>query len=264
MSKKEVEHNKVNRPNWVWALTEGGRALIEYGVYIPYKKLKHTKAKGDGHPVWILPGFLASDKSTDPMRNFIHKLGYKVYGWGQGRNLANQEYIETLVARLKIIFEKHKEPVSIIGWSLGGIYARQLAKERPDMVRQVITMGSPFKGITRANNAKWIYDLFLNKGKKSRIDPDLIDDIPNPAPVPTTAIYTKEDGVVPWKYCLEQIETPIHQNIQVRGSHLGLGVNPSVLHIIADRLQYEDSNWVHFEAKGLIEDYLYYPSLESA
>jgi len=263
LTKKRAEQKDdiiIKRPSIFWAATEGLRAAVELGAYVPYQFLNRIPANGDGHPVLILPGFMASDMSTIPLRNFIHKLGYKVYGWGEGRNLANEKYVDMLLEKLDIIYQKHGVKISIIGWSLGGIYARQLGKARPHKVRQIITLGSPFRNVTKANNAKWMYDL-LRRGKgESKLAKALIEDIPNPAPVPTTAIYSKEDGVVPWRLCMEQEENKIHQNIQVRGSHFGFGVNPAVLRIIANRLPYNESNWQKFEATGILEDVVLYPS----
>jgi len=149
----------------------------------------------------------------------------------------------------------------LIGWSLGGVFAREIAKKRPNLIRQVITLGSPFRAVVEKNNATWLYTYASGGQKVEDIDPALIAELPNPAPVPTTAIYSKEDGVVPWEYCMEKEETAIHQNIQVRGSHLGLGVNPSVLHIIADRLLYSSEDWQHFKVSSLLEDLFLYPSL---
>ncbi len=260
MAKKEQKTGDVKRPNIFWAATEGIRAVVELGAYVPYQFLNRIPEDGDGHPVLILPGFMASDLSTIPLRNFIHKLGYKVYGWGEGRNYASEEYVDLLLNKLDMIYRKHGVRISIIGWSLGGIYARQLAKAKPHKVRQVITLGSPFRGVTKANNAKWMYDLLMRGTGQTKLKKELIEDIPNPAPVPTTAIYSKEDGVVPWKLCMEQEENLIHQNIQVRGSHFGLGVNPAVLKIIANRLPFSQENWQRFEPEGLLEDVILYPS----
>lgn len=258
--KNESKKSDIQRPSIFWAATEGFRAAVELGTYVPFQFLSRLQEDGDGHPVLILPGFMASDFSTLPLRNFIHKLGYKVYGWGEGRNYACEEYVDSLLDRVDAIYRKHGVKVSLIGWSLGGIYARQLGKARPHKVRQIITLGSPFRDVTKANNAKWMYDL-LTRGKgESKLQKALIEDIPNPAPVPTTAIYSKEDGVVPWRLCMEQEENMIHQNIQVRGSHFGLGVNPSVLKIIANRLPFSQENWQRFEAVGILEDILLYPS----
>lgn len=256
--------SNIKRPSIIWSLTEASRALVELGLHFPYKWVSRLPQNGDKHPVLIIPGFLASDTSTVPLRKFIFNLGYTVYGWGEGRNLASVEYLDILISRVEKLYKQHDKKVSLIGWSLGGVFARQIAKARPHMVKQVITMGSPFKGISKPNNAKWMYDL-LTKGEGiAAIDPELINDIPLPAPVPTTAIYSKEDGVVPWEVCLEQIETEIHQNIQVRGSHLGLGVNASVLWVIADRLAQNEENWSHFVPDNRLEDILFYPSLKIA
>jgi len=249
----------VKRPSIVLGLTEGFRAFFELGTYFPYRFFMKNEGEGDGHPVLILPGFMSSDLSTIPLRSFIYNAGYKVYGWGEGINYARTDYIDLLIDKVERIYQRHDKPITLIGWSLGGIYARQLAKHNPYIIRQVIVMGSPIKGVKEANNAIWMYEL-LKKSKlvSDTLDPELLKDFPLPAPVPTTAIYSKEDGVVPWELCLED-EDDWHQNIQVRGSHLGLGVNPLVLQIVADRLKYDQSNWEYFETGNIVEDLLVYP-----
>lgn len=260
MINSEEDHT-VGRPSLFWLLTEGGRAITELGMSIPYRKFFARKDHGDGHPVMTLPGFMASETSTAPMRKYISQLGYESYCWNLGRNTAKVKFLKMLAERLEEIYEAHGEPVSLIGWSLGGVFARQLAKARPEMVRQIITLGSPFRGIHQPNNVAWVYNLVSGGKKIKDIDPILFENIPLPAPVPTTAIFTKEDGIVPWELCLEEKETEIHQNIQVRGSHLGLGVNPTVFDIIADRLLYSKENWEHFRPRNLVKDLLFYPSL---
>lgn len=251
----------VDRPSWFWLFTEWGRAITELGFSIPYRKFLASRNYGDQHPVLVLPGFMASDSSTVPLRKFLSQSGYKAYGWDLGRNTAKVEYLGLLIEKLESIYEEHGERISLIGWSLGGVFARQLAKARPNLVRQVITLGSPFKGIDEANNVAWIYNVISDDKKKVKdVDPVLFADLPLPAPVPTTAIYTKEDGIVPWQLCLEE-EDEIHQNIQVRGSHFGLGVNPAVLEIIADRLLYDRENWEYFKEDNILKDFLFYPSL---
>ena len=260
MQQNDEDSKQVGRPSFFWLFTEIGRAATEYGASVPYRKLFAPKNKGDEHPVLVLPGFMASDFSTRPLRKFIQRLGYQAYGWDLGRNTAKPEFLDILFDKLDQIYEKHDRRVSLIGWSLGGVFARQLAKARPELVRQVITLGSPFAGIDQPNNVAWVYNL-ISGGKRVRdVDPVLIENIPLPAPVPTTAIYTKEDGIVPWQLCIEK-EDKIHQNIQVRGSHLGLGVNPSVMEIIADRLLLTKRNWTYFESSNKVKDFLFYPSL---
>jgi pimeloyl-ACP methyl ester carboxylesterase len=171
------------------------------------------------------------------------------------------EFLEVLIEKVENIHQEYGENVSLVGWSLGGVFARQIAKERPNLIRQIITLGSPFRGVQEPNNAAWIYDQLVKRKKIKETAPDLIDEFPKPAPVPTTAIYTKEDGVVPWQLCMEKEETYFHQNVQVRGSHLGLGVNASVLRIIANRLQYNEANWVEFNTNNSVENLILYPSL---
>lgn len=253
--------NMANRPSFFWLISEPGRALTELGVAYSLGSLLTHQPKGDGHPVMILPGFMASKSSTTMLRSFVEKLGYEVYDWGLGRNLGREEYIDLLSATIEEIYSKAGRPVSLVGWSLGGVFARQLAKARPHLTRQVITLGSPFGGITEPNNAAWLYSMISGGKKIKDINYTLLENLPIPAPVPTTAIYSKEDGIVPWQMCMERQETDIHQNIQVRGSHIGLGVNTGVLEIIADRLQYQAHDWQHFKPKNYMKSVLFYPSL---
>lgn len=258
----ENNNKKIaKRPSAFWLATEIGRAVAEVGISIPFRKWLKTPATGDGHPVLLFPGFMASDVSMTPMRKYLIKKGYNALPWNIGRNIANVEHLDVLVQKIENLYEATGQKISLIGWSLGGVYARQLAKERPNMIRQVITMGSPFRGVNQANNAAWLYNILVERKKIEEAAPELIEEFPKPPPVPTTAIYSKEDGIVPWELCMEEEETYYRQNIQVRGSHLGLGINPSVLKIITDRLQYTEGTWIPFVPKNVMEDLLYYPSL---
>jgi pimeloyl-ACP methyl ester carboxylesterase len=249
-SNRTMDGNSIElkKPSFFWFLTEGGRAFVEWSTLIPYQLIKKRSQKGDGHPVLVFPGFMASDTSTKPLRSFLDSIGYNSYGWDVGRNYGDPNTIEELTEMVEYLYRSHHKKVSIIGWSLGGIYARQVAKELPHITRQVITLGSPFAGLDKPNNAVWIYNLLTGGKGISQIDPDYLREIPQPAPIPTSAIYSKEDGVVPWQACLE-IESEIHQNIRVRGSHFGLGVNPVVLQIIANRLQLSEKNWTKWAPK---------------
>jgi len=257
---QEEQSQKIKRPSIFWLATEVGRAITELGISTPYRKFLHRQYQGDGHPVLVLPGFMATDRSTKLLRKFIDKMGYTTYGWDLGRNTAKENNLYLMIDKLEEIATKHGQEVTLIGWSLGGVYARQMAKAQPDLVRQIITLGSPFRGIGKPNNATWLYNIISNGKRVVDLDPELLSDLPKPTPVPTTSIYTKEDGVVPWEMCIDECETEIHQNIQVRGSHLGLGVNASVYRIIADRLLFSKSNWRHFQAESKVEDLLFYPS----
>lgn len=257
---EEISSSGISKPSLFWLATEGHRALFELSTFFPYKLFRKSDKSGDGHPVLVLPGFMATDVSTSPLRSFLKNLGYTPYGWGAGRNYANEEYLDLLLERVEDIYLTHRTKVSIIGWSLGGVFAREIGKRKANLIRQIITLGSPFGGVTEPNNAMWLYELLTDGRGTEDVDSELLRGIPDPAPVPTTAIYSKQDGVVPWETCMEAVEDDIHQNIQVRGSHLGLGVNPAVLEIIKDRLQLDENNWAHFEPANKLEDKLFYPS----
>ncbi len=139
------------------------------------------------------------------------------------------------------------QQISLIGWSLGGIYTREIAKACPDLVRQVITLGTPFKCIGEGTNAAKVYEL-LSKDTSHK-NPEILKKLSEPPPVPFTSLYSKSDGVVHWECSIEE-ETLISQNIEVPGaSHLGLGHNPIAMYIIANRLTQTRNNWAKFETR---------------
>ena len=223
------------------------RALFELGAFAAASPFLRLLGRGDRHPVLVLPGFTASDRSTVPLRWFLRGQGYWVHGWRLGRNLGPTPRIMAGVEeRLIEIHDRHQRNVSIIGWSLGGIYARELARKHPEIVRQVITLGTPFRLTDRDHSAAeplW-----------HQAEPYFIEDMTAfrtqehhkaPLIVPATAIYTRTDGVVRWQSCIEA-PGPRRENIEVHGSHSGLGVNPAVLVAVADRLAQREGQWKPF------------------
>ncbi len=247
MKKKAKQQSTIKKPSFYLYITEVIRAFKDFRQLSSFRKSFKNDFPADGHPVLLIPGFMSSDVSTLPLRRFIKKLGYVSYGWEMERNIGRVEKLDLLLIRIEKLHQKHGQKVTLIGWSLGGVYARQLAKAKPELVRQVITLGSPFSGLTEPNNASWLFPLLHDGKKVEELESPWLIDIPAPAPVPTTAIYTKEDGIVSWRVCMEQTVDEIHQNIQVTGSHIGLGVNATVWHIIADRLRYKKENWALFK-----------------
>lgn len=197
---------------------------------------KYTpRQMGNGHPVLVIPGLFGNDMIMIPMRKFLRRLGYTPYKWGLGINTAKPEDIDALLEKVDILHQKHQEKISIIGWSLGGIYAREVAKRKPDKVRQVITTGSPFGGIENPNNVAWV--LRLLKGKVENFwDKALLDSVCEPTPVLTTSIYSKTDGMVRWQDCMSKAEDGLHRNVEAGSSHLGMPYNISILKVIAERL----------------------------
>ena len=205
--------------------------------------------RGDGHPVLTLPGFLASDLSMAPMRRYLRELGYDTHAWRMGRNIGGVSRIRSALRdRLAEIYETTGRKVSVVGWSLGGVYARDLALQAPDMVRYVITLGSPFTNDVRATNATRLYEAL--SGEKVEDNSELREAIAGDLPVPTTSIYSRSDGIVNWLTCrLHPSDTA--ENIAVHlASHVGLGVNAAALWAVADRLAQPEGEFRQFDRSG--------------
>ncbi len=254
MTQLSVSHSinsQLHRPS-IFKLALEMRTFFEAGSFAFSFPLLQTTPKGDGHPVLVLPGFLASDFSTKLMRTFLKSRNYHSYGWKLGRNLGKHSDPLTgcgpaIIQRLQDIYHKHDEKVTVIGWSLGGIYARELARIHPEMVRQVISMGSPFCNNQRANHATKIFES-TSGYKLSDMCPQLLKIMPTPPPVPSTSIYSKSDGITAWQCCIEQ-ESDLTQNIEVVCSHMGYGHHPAVMWALADRLAQGEDDWQPFKAK---------------
>jgi pimeloyl-ACP methyl ester carboxylesterase len=200
--------------------------------------------EGDGHPVIIFPGLASDKRSLLPLRTCCESLGYAVYDWEQGFNTGPQgdidEWLRNLAEHVHGVATLHGRRVSLVGWSLGGIYAREIAKMRAPLVRQVVTLGTPFAGSGAETNAGWLYKL-LN-GPAPLIDDQLAERLRTTPPVPTTSIYSRTDGVVAWQTCLLD-GTCEAENVEVDGSHIGLPWNPQVLRVVADRLCQPEGAW---------------------
>jgi pimeloyl-ACP methyl ester carboxylesterase len=245
MARAEEE---LGPPPLVWQLLEG-RALFELGAMAWLYPLLRQAPVGDGHPVLVVPGFLADGSSTFPLRHFLKSLGYAAHTWKLGRNLGGVgEKEERLLARLQELRERYGRKVSVIGWSLGGMYARELSWMAPDHVRLVITLGTPFRHHTGTAVTLLYED--VSGQHEAHMDPRLLARLSRPPPVPATSIYTRSDGVVHWRCSLEH-PTPHTENIRVYGSHCGLGHNPMALWAIADRLAQAESTWRPFERSAI-------------
>jgi pimeloyl-ACP methyl ester carboxylesterase len=233
------------------SLTDPGRAAVEFGLMLGTRPLRRTLPVGDGHPVLVLPGLLAGDGSTRPLRGILRDLGYQVHGWRLGRNIGpTAKAVAGMADRLNDLDRRYGAPVSVIGWSLGGIFARGMARRRPSSVRQVITLGSPFRltshDQTRAGSAfKRFSHLHVERA------PVPLDLETEPLPVPSTSIYSKYDGVVAWQACLD-LRSPTAENIAVIGSHFGFGHNPAVIWAIADRLAQPSGQWAPFRPPAVL------------
>lgn len=240
----------ANAPRKSLLLLEG-RAIPElFGFAAALPTLSALVPRGDGQPVLILPGLTAGDSSTVSMRRFLKTKGYPTYGWKMGLNLGPRPGVEQgLIDLVENLADKYDRKVSIVGWSLGGIYARQLGKMMPKLIRQVISMGSPFGGSPRATNAWRVYEMASGQSSHDG-ERHMGGAISAPAPVPSTAIYSKTDGICAWQNCIEE-KSEIAENIEVRGSHCGLGHHPAAVYAVADRLAQPEGEWKPFDRSGV-------------
>ena len=253
-----------------------GRAFFELGAFFMAYPFLRTAARGDGHPVLVLPGLAASDISTLALRTYLKDLGYAPHGWDLGHNLGHHDSVEgEMLDRLLELNDRYQRTVSVIGWSLGGVFARELAKEAPDAVRTVISLGSPLTGCAKSTNAWRVYEMASGKrvgdgchhgrvhggngdkvevehcgfvcGRRSRHIPV----------VPSTSIFSRSDGIVAWECSLE-VESDTTESIEIESSHCGLGHNPIALYTIADRLAQPEGAWKPFDRGGFRA--LFYPN----
>jgi pimeloyl-ACP methyl ester carboxylesterase len=237
----------VRPPSKLLLLLEG-RAIPELAAFVgALPLLRLITPAGDGHPVLVLPGLLASDTSTRALRGFLKNQGYGAHGWRQGRNLGPRDGVEELLLdRINELSDRYGRKVSLVGWSLGGLYARQAAKRAPDAVRLVITLGSPFTGHPRATNAWRVYE--YASGHRAD-EPHFAGPLSEPPPVPTTSIFSRTDGICAWQCCVER-EGAWTESIEIEGSHCGLGHHPAAVYAIADRLAQPEGAWTPFDRSG--------------
>lgn len=220
------------------------RAPWEFGATMMSAGWLELAPAGDGHPVLVFPGLMASDVSTRPLRHFLRGKGYPVRGWGLGPNLgAVDGVLERCAELLRETRIKYGRKVSLIGWSLGGLYAREIAKLHPKDVRLVITLGTPFTGHPRASNAWRLYEMVTGHKIGAR---EIHEPLRAPPALPTTSIFSRSDGVVAWQCSVER-PGPAAENIEVEASHCGLGLHALAWYAIADRLSTPEGQWRPFD-----------------
>ncbi len=216
---------------------------------VTWPALFASARKGDGDPVIVLPGFLGADDSTLALRRFLTRLGHPAQPWLLARNHGHPELIERFGRRLYRLYKVYGRPISLIGQSLGGVFAHELAREFPDAVRSVITLGSPFAAESRGDTNPMVARLFEELSGLSveeMREMARTERASGPLPQPSTAIYSKTDGVVSWQTCISE-PSPTSENIEILGSHTGMAMHPGVLHVVADRLLQDPDDWHKFE-----------------
>ncbi len=231
------------------------RAPIEFGAVLPAWPALQRAPRGDGHTVVVYPGLSASDASTIPLRKYLSSLGYNTHGWGQSFNFGPRAgVLDTGRQHLRTLLARYQQPISLVGWSLGGIYARELAKELlkdGQPVRSVVTLGTPFAAGPRSTNAWRLYE--LTSGRNAQREAEKFELATAPV-APTSSIYSRTDGIVTWQASIQaaQIDNPHIENIEVVASHFGIGLNPSAWWAVADRLAQVPGRWQQFQKPSLM------------
>ncbi len=240
---KHITTHSIQRPPLALLGTEPFRAAMEFAQH---KLGKSDDVKpGDGHPVVIFPGLGADGKSVAPLRAYCRALGYDAYDWGQGFNTGPKgdldAWLQTLKLQVVDLLAGHTQQATLIGWSLGGLYAREIGKLMAPGIRQVITLGTPFNAAADHTNVGWLYRLL--GGSSPAMDATLSQRLRTPPPMRTTSIYSRSDGVVAWQTCRHDKRTKRVHDIEVDSSHIGMGWNRDVLAVIEDRLSQPPGPW---------------------
>ena len=255
---------QIGAPSRALLYTEPGRASIEFGTYLVSAPLLRRAPHGDGHTVLVLPGFLADDHSTMVMRSYLGSLGHKVYGWGLGRNVGpTAEILDGMEALVDRLATSSGGPISLVGWSLGGMFARGIGHQQPDLVRRIVTLGSPFRSDAPiGSHAARSFERFAHLHVAHTELPDIDADRGQLA-MPVTAVYTKGDGVVAWQTCIQD-DGDRRENVEVPGSHCGLGHNPAAMWVVADRLAQRGDAWAPFSPPAFVRHFYPTPAPASA
>jgi hypothetical protein len=229
-------------------VSEFPRAIGEWQAFACLLPYLCSLPRGDGHRVLVLPGFSGDDPSTATLRWFLSERGYRATPWRLGRNLGPTDHILDGMASLMEDLTGDGDRVSIVGWSLGGIFARELGRTYPDAVRSIITLGSPFRltgGDRDKTNASDAYEAVAALHSERAAALHVREDDRPAMTVPVTNIFSRSDGVVPWASCIDSRGERC-ENVEVPGSHSGLGHNPVALLVIADRLAQPDGAWARY------------------
>jgi len=233
------------------------RAAPEFGLLLLTLPLLRQAPVGDGHTVLLLPGFGASDVSLEPLRLFLKSRGYRAETWGLGRNTGfNRRFSRVIEQKIRYLHHRRRRPVSLIGWSLGGVFAFYAAHAAPECVRTAISLGSPLRldpDRPPPPGVRALYQALAQPlgpvAHQARLRSRAMR---LPPPVPSTCIYSESDGVIPPQQATLDGDPASHENVRVPGSHSGLGFNSLVLWIIADRLAQPEGQWQPFAPRGIV------------
>lgn len=209
------------------SITEPTRAAIDLVRLHLDRDLFRTYEFGDNNPVLVIPGYHCSDQFTKMFREFLIRLNYKVYGWGQGENLAKIHQFSGVKNKLFEIYKHHRTPIKVIGYSLGGVFARKLAVDYPEIIDSVITIGTPIYQTQDTSVMRALTGFARLRGADARIL-EYIKYINVDTEIPIVVLYSKTDGIVHWKDTVDKADRPMLKHICITGSHVGMMHNPIV------------------------------------
>ena len=246
------------KPHLLHSATEW-RALFEIASLTYLWPTLLAAPHGDGHPVLLLPGFMADEGSLIALKTFLASRGYAVETWGLGRNVGFQsKHATALEQKIRHLQHRSGRKVSLVGWSLGGVFALYGAHQASECVRSVITLGSPVSvdpaGSKSPALVRAMYRAIAHPmGPNAHVMQPRVKKLREmqPPPVPTSCLYSLGDGVVPPQEATINGDPARHENIRVQGSHTGLGFNAMVLLIVADRLAQPEGQWRPFRPEGI-------------
>jgi pimeloyl-ACP methyl ester carboxylesterase len=253
-----IRHSHSGEPHLLHSVTEW-RALLEMASLPSIAPALMATPKGDGHPVLLLPGFMADEGSLIALKAFLRNRGYAVESWGFGRNVGfRNKHAQALEQKIRYMHHKAGRKVSLVGWSLGGVFALYGAHQASECVRTVITLGSPVSVDPEGNKSpafvKALYRMIAHPmGPAAHVMQPRAKNLREMKrlPVPMSCLYSISDGVVPAQEATIDGDSSMHENIRVFGSHTGLGFNAMVMWIVADRLAQPEGQWQPFKPEGL-------------
>ncbi|MEI6680807.1 MAG: hypothetical protein WCL21_19520 [Mariniphaga sp.] len=254
-----VRHPHVGSPSVLSSLLEA-RIFMEMALLPASLPLLMAAPQGDGHPVILVPGFMAGESTLAALKLFLQNKGYDVHTWGLGRNVGFRgKHANALPQKIRYLHHTTGRKVSLVGWSLGGVFSFYGAETTQDCVRSIITLGSPVSVDMMGNQSppalKAMYRLVSHRlGASAHLMQPRAKAMREHRrlPIPTSCLYSLSDGVVPPQEATIDGDPALHENIQVPGSHVGLGFNGIVMAIVADRLAQAEGDWKPFAPQGLL------------
>ncbi|MBL4681549.1 MAG: alpha/beta hydrolase [Pseudomonadales bacterium] len=236
MNDKKLPNEKISPPSLFLGIMEGRAGLEAGALLLQLPLLRLLAQRGKGEPVIVLPGFMADDMSTVVMRRFLNGIGYRASGWGIGMNRGRMlDLLQPLLEKIRTTFEETGQKVKLVGWSRGGMLGREIARDCPDLIERVVTIGSPVKGGTEVSSiGNWVR-------RETGMTPAAMSEILRqrqtvPIKVPIRSIYSRFDGVVAWKACIDDVNPDVN-HYEIHGSHVGMGTNVEVFKLLPKLLR---------------------------